>query len=285
MNENTRPNVSIITVCRNPGRNIVKTFESVLAQDYSDFEYIIQDGGSNDGTSELIDKYASRFKERGIRISVFYEDDPGIYSGINKAVAHAEGTWINFLNAGSCFYSASVLSSVFNRSNYPNAAVLYGDAVEFEYGHYHMFRKSLANIETGMPFSLQAAFINHELLSRYPFKTDYRIGADYDWLLSIHSKGFFFRDINTIICILSKNDDISSLKLYDAYMDALKIRNSHGISGPTAAELIVKKREIKLKQFVLDHFPVFLQKLIRHIQLILRKQNADLTIPSWARSK
>ncbi|MCR5357752.1 MAG: glycosyltransferase [Lachnospiraceae bacterium] len=284
MNENNRPNVSIITVCRNPGRNIVKTFESVLAQDYSDFEYIIQDCGSNDGTSELIDKYASRLKTRGIRISVFYENDPDIYSGMNRAVTHAEGTWINFLNAGSCFYASNVLSSVFNKSNYPNAAILYGDAVECEYGHYHMFRKSFASIESRMPFSLQAAFINRELLSRYPFKTDYRIGADYDWLLSMHGKGFFFRDVNTIICILMKND-ISSLKLYDAYMDALRIRNSHGITGPTVTELIVKKREMKLKQFVMDHFPVFLRKLIRQVQLILRKQNADLTIPSWARSK
>ncbi len=284
MKDKNRPNVSIITVCRSPGRSIIRTIESVLAQDYDDFEFIIQDGGSDYSLTELVDKYSARFRDRGIRISVFSESGGGLYDWMNRAVSHASGSWINFLNPGNCFYSATVLSSIFNKSNYPNAAILYGDAVEFEYGHYHMFRKSFESIESRMPFSLQAAFINHELLSRYPFKTDYRIGSDYDWILSMHSKGFFFRDINTIVCILAKND-ISSLKLYDAYMEALKIRNSHGIAGPTVAELIVKKREMRIKQFVMDHFPESIRKFIRHIQLIARKQNATLTIPSWARSK
>ena len=202
---------------------------------------------------------------------------------MNIAVSRASGTWINFMNAGDCFYSETVLSSIFRKSNYPNVAILYGDAVECEYGHYHMFRKSFKSIEERMPFSHQSVFANRELISRYPFKTDYRIGADYDWLLSMYKKGFFFRDTGVITCIISKNG-ISSLKLYDTYMETLKIRNKHGISGPTAAELVVKKRQMRLKQFVMDYFPVFIKKMIRSLQLIIRKQNASLTIPPWERS-
>lgn len=284
MNGNkSKPNVSIITVCRDPGREIVKTIESVLAQDYSDFEYIIQDGGSSDGTLDIIEKYRPLFNKNGISLSLVSEKDNGIYDGMNRAVARSLGTWINFMNAGDCFYSKTVLSQIFNKSNYPNAAILYGDAVECEYGRYYMFRKAFDKIEERMPFSHQSAFINRELMSRYPYKTDYKIGADYDFLLSMYKKGFFFRDTGVITCIISKNG-ISSLKLYDTYMETLKIRNSHGINGPTAAELSVKLREMRVKQLVMDHFPEFIKKLIRSFQLRVRKQNARLTIPEWEKS-
>ena len=284
MNGNkSKPNVSIITVCRDPGREIVKTIESVLAQDYSDFEYIIQDGGSSDGTLDIIEKYRPLFNKNGISLSLVSEKDNGIYDGMNRAVARSLGTWINFMNAGDCFYSKTVLSQIFNKSNYPNAAILYGDAVECEYGRYYMFRKAFDKIEERMPFSHQSAFINRELMSRYPYKTDYKIGADYDFLLSMYKKGFFFRDTGVITCIISKNG-ISSLKLYDTYMETLKIRNSHGINGPTAAELSVKLREMRVKQLVMDHFPEFIKKLIRSFQLRIRKQNARLTIPEWEKS-
>ena len=281
MNEKkNKPNITIITVCRNCGNRISKTVRSVLAQDYTDYEYLIQDGGSSDDTLKIAEESKPLFEQKGIKMDIVSEPDNGIYDGMNRAVLRATGTWINFMNAGDCFYSSSVLSDIFNKSNYPNAAILYGDAVEYEYGGYHMFRKSFESIEKRMPFSHQSSFVNRELLSRYPFKTDYLIGADYDWLLSMYKKGFFFRDTGVITCIISK-DGISSLKLYDTYMETLKIRNSHGINGPTAAELTVKIREMKLKQFVMDHFPVFIKKLIRRFQLRVRGQNADLVIPDW----
>lgn len=284
MSEKNKPNISIITVCRNPGRSLVKTMESILAQDYRDYEYIIKDGGSDDGTLDLINEYSDRFASAGVSFKLFSEDDNGIYDAMNKAVLRANGTWVNFMNAGDCFYSSTVLSEIFEKSNYPNAAILYGDAVECEYGHYYMFRKSFDMIEERMPFSHQSAFINRELMSRYPYKTEYRIGADYDFLLSMYKKGFFFRDTGVITCIISK-DGISSLRLYDTYMETLKIRNDHDISGPTAAELAVKLREMRIKQFVMDYFPDFIKKMIRRFQLKVRKQNAHLTIPEWASIK
>ncbi|MCR5234867.1 MAG: glycosyltransferase [Lachnospiraceae bacterium] len=284
MSEKNKPNISIITVCRNPGRSLIKTMESILAQDYRDYEYIIKDGGSDDGTLDLVSEYSDRFASAGVSFKLFSEDDNGIYDAMNKAVLKANGTWVNFMNAGDCFYSSSVLSEIFEKSNYPNAAILYGDAVECEYGHYYMFRKAFDMIEERMPFSHQSAFINRELMSRYPYKTEYRIGADYDFLLSMYKKGFFFRDTGVITCIISK-DGISSLRLYDTYMETLKIRNNHEISGPTAAELAVKLREMRIKQFVMDYFPDFIKKMIRRFQLRVRKQNANLTIPEWASMK
>ena len=106
MSEKNKPNISIITVCRNPGRSLIRTMESILAQDYRDYEYIIKDGGSEDGTLDLISEYRDRFASAGVSFKLFSEDDNGIYDAMNKAVLKANGTWVNFMNAGDCSTAA-----------------------------------------------------------------------------------------------------------------------------------------------------------------------------------
>lgn len=276
------PLVSVITICFNPGNSLIKTMESVLAQSFADFEYVIQDGESTDDTADLVESYQERFMEKGITLRYFREKDEGIYDAMNKAVVHANGVWVSFMNAGDCFYSADVLDAIFCEHDYLNAAILYGDAVEQEYGRYYMFRKSIGQIEARMPFSHQSSFTRRELLVRMPFRTDYRIGADYDFLLTIHKKGFYFTDTGTIVCIVSK-DGLSSLKLYDTFQETVAIRERHGIHQYNEKQMKRKIRELKLKQFVMDYFPKWIKKLIRKVQLRLRGQNAALTIPDWER--
>ncbi|MFT3985084.1 MAG: glycosyltransferase family 2 protein [Lachnospiraceae bacterium] len=277
------PLVSVITVCFNPGNSIIKTIESVLAQSFAGFEYVIQDGKSTDDTANLIERYQKRFMEKGITLHYFREQDSGIYDAMNKAAAHANGVWVSYMNAGDCFYSADVLHTIFGERDYPNTAILYGDAVEQEYGRYYMFRKAIDQIEGRMPFSHQSSFTRRELLLRVPFRTDYRIGADYDFLLTVHQKGFYFTDTGTIVCIVSK-DGISSLKLYDTFQETVMIRERHGIHQYDPKKMKQKIRELKLKQFVMDYFPKWIKKLIRKVQLKLRGQNAVLRIPDWERS-
>ena len=275
--------VSIITVCRNPGGELIKTLESVLAQDFNDFEYIIEDGASDDGTAEVINIYRKKFEKRGISFLFFSEKDTGIYDAMNRAVSRSSGDFVNFMNAGDCFYSATVLSEIFAMKSHDNDGILYGDAVEHEYGRYYMFRKSYEQIESRMPFSHQSAFVRRKLMLDRPFNTDFPIGADYDFLLAMYKAGVTFTDTQEIICIVSK-DGVSSLKLYDTYMETLRIRAGHGIAMPSESELAAKRREMTIKQFVMDHFPEFVKKAIRRFQLMIRKQNADLTIPEWAHS-
>ena len=86
--------ISIISVCYNAIHGIEKTIQSVLSQSYDDIEYIIIDGGSTDGTVDIIRKYSDQ-------ITYFVsEPDGGIYDAMNKGVRAATGEWINFLNAG-----------------------------------------------------------------------------------------------------------------------------------------------------------------------------------------
>lgn len=96
--------ISVVTVCYNAAATIEETIQSVLNQTYPNVEYIIIDGGSTDGTVDIIKRYADR---------VAYwvsEPDKGIYDAMNKGIAAATGDYINFMNAGDRFYEDKVLA-------------------------------------------------------------------------------------------------------------------------------------------------------------------------------
>ena len=95
--------VSIITVSYNSSKTIKETIESVLNQSYQNFEYILVDGNSTDGTVEIIKSYEQKFKEKGIAFKWKSEDDTGIYDAWNKGVKMADGTWIAFLGSDDVY--------------------------------------------------------------------------------------------------------------------------------------------------------------------------------------
>lgn len=104
--------ISIITVNFNNKNGLYKTIESVQKQTYSNIEYIIIDGGSTDGSKELIEKNAE---------SLYYwvsEKDKGIYDGMNKGLRQATGDYCIFLNSGDFFIDNDVLSLLFNKTTW-----------------------------------------------------------------------------------------------------------------------------------------------------------------------
>ncbi|MBI0400162.1 glycosyltransferase family 2 protein [Cyclobacterium marinum] len=112
--------ISIITVCYNCVKDITLTIESVLNQKYSNIQYIIIDGGSTDGTIDIINKYKDKID------IIISEPDQGIFDAMNKGLKYATGDWVNFMNAGDRFYDDSVLQSLFQSTSYINIGVLYG---------------------------------------------------------------------------------------------------------------------------------------------------------------
>lgn len=115
--------ISLITVAYNSEETIEETILSVLAQKNVDLEYIIIDGGSNDNTISIINKY----KED---IDIFLsEKDNGIYDAMNKGIQLANGEIIGILNSDDVFASSSVLSQVITLFEKSNADALYGDLV------------------------------------------------------------------------------------------------------------------------------------------------------------
>lgn len=275
--------VSIVTVCYNAAAGLPMTIESVFNQDFSDYEYIIQDGGSNDSTLSIAESYKPKFEAKGIPFTVISGPDNGIYDAMNKAVSSCSGKWVNFMNAGDCFYNCSVLSDIFSEKTYPAAAVLYGDCVEYEYGRFYLFPKNVQNIKNAMPFSHQSVFARRELLARLPFKCEYKYSADYDFLLSVNDRELQFADTGTVICITNK-DGVSSVNYHDMLNESAAIKETHGITPPSEEEAGKTERILTIKQYVLDHFPLFIKKAIRGAQIRLRGQNFECIVPPWFRS-
>lgn len=101
------PIISVITVCYNAAASLEETMLSVLNQTYDKVEYIVIDGGSKDGTLDIIKKYANRLAYWTS------EPDKGIYDAMNKGISKATGNWVNFMNAGDLFIDNEVLSKCF----------------------------------------------------------------------------------------------------------------------------------------------------------------------------
>ena len=279
----SEPRVSVITICYNATKLLPMTIESVLAQDYSDFEYIIEDGASTDDTASVVKSYAQAFLEKGIEYKYICKKDGGIYDAMNKGVEASSGKWINFMNAGDCFYSGSVLSNVFDGREYEEG-IVYGDCVEYEYGRFYRFRKCMELIEERMPFSHQSAFASAKLLREHPFEISYRYSADYDLLLTAYQCGLRFTDSGEVICITTK-DGVSSVNYHDMLIESSNILKAHGLYHHTEEELIKIEKELTVKQFVLDHFPAFIKKAIRGRQIKARGQEMEVKVPKWYRGE
>lgn len=264
--------VTIITTCYNAGAGLKKTIESVLSQTFTDFEYIIQDGNSSDDSVALAKSYEEAFKLKGINYLVYSEADTGIYDGMNKGVEKANGEYINFMNADDIFYSADTLSAIFDSQSFKSKDIIFGDCVEEEYGGYYYFPKDFSQIKNKMPFSHQSVFAKKEHLITFPFNTSLKIGADYDFLLTCYDNELSFADCGQIVCLITK-DGVSSINLYNTFVETIDIQKAHGIVRFSEKEYQHKLKILKIKQFGMNYFPVFIKKFIRHIQRIMRRQN------------
>ncbi len=117
-----KPLISVITVVFNGELFLEETIKSVLNQTYDNVEYLIIDGGSTDGTLDIIKRYKNQID---YWVS---EPDKGIYDAMNKGIALASGTWLNFMNAGDSFNTSTVLNEIFTDSTqFQNIDFIYSD--------------------------------------------------------------------------------------------------------------------------------------------------------------
>lgn len=183
------PLISIITVSYNAISTIEKTICSVLAQTYSNIEYIIIDGGSTDGTVEVIKKYNDKLT---YWVS---EPDKGIYDAMNKGIDRMTGDWVNFMNSGDLFYSSDVIEKIVLTVS-QSTEIAYGDTmVALSIGTYLQKAKPLKLITQQMVFGHQASFVKARLMKKWQFDISFRSSGDYNFFYNSYKAGCVFQYI------------------------------------------------------------------------------------------
>ena len=121
-------NLTIITINRNNAAGLEKTMRSVLGQTCKDFEYVVVDGASKDGSVAVVRRFAERF---GNRLKWGSEPDKGIYNAMNKGIGMATGAYVQFLNSGDCLVSEEVVEKMYGALKQAgNPSILYGNMLK-----------------------------------------------------------------------------------------------------------------------------------------------------------
>ena len=242
--------ISVVTVCYNAADTIEKTMLSVLNQTYHDIEYIIIDGGSTDGTVEIIRKYADRI---AYWVS---EPDKGIYDAMNKGIKVATGEWINFMNAGDGFYDELVLENVFHSDYAPDCLVIYGKTkVHYRWGTYIVTPSNIATLRLRMSLCHQSTFIRLIEHKKRLYDLNCRIVADYNFFHTVYMEkpsGFIY--YSGIIADYDAIKGISANNINMLQSETEKITESTSVF-------------IKIKQILIRCLPVNLQDMLYCVYL------------------
>lgn len=185
-------NISVITVNYNNASGLEKTINSVICQTYSDFEFLIIDGGSTDGSFEIIKKYN---KYLSYWCS---ESDDGIYNAMNKGVSFAKGDYVIFLNSGDCFHNPNVLQEVSLQLGDKDIVVGYALKENNKIHEFHEENVLLLFLHGS--FSHQATFIRRSLFKNYKYNENLKIVSDWEaWIYWVIFMQKSYKYINTII--------------------------------------------------------------------------------------
>lgn len=197
------PLVSVITPCLNRAGMIREAIESVCKQDYENIEHIIVDGGSKDGTLEILREYK--------HLKVISEPDKNLYDGLNKGIALATGEIIAHLNSDDCF-SENCFANIVNHFNHhKDIDSVCGGASVFEKNHFEEKKYkatynaawhkdlSLENITYGMPI-INSRFFRKRVYDKIGhYDIQYPVAADREFLMRAYIAGIKSIQIENII--------------------------------------------------------------------------------------
>lgn len=172
--------VTIITVCLNVKDSIEATMKSVLEQTYENIEYIIQDGGSADGTVEIIRKYQEKYP-----ITFILEKDSGLYNAMNRATMRATGDYILFMNSNDVFHDPYVVEKMVP---YLEEDIVMGNVVRIRENGEFLEKYPGKNavfklLLSGRMPCHQVLFTKREVMQRLQFQERFSITADFDFLV------------------------------------------------------------------------------------------------------
>lgn len=211
-----KPKLSVITVVYNSEKHIERTIQSVINQSYTNIEYIIIDGKSNDQTVNIIKRYEDRI---AILVS---EKDKGIYDAMNKGLNMAKGDYVVFLNSGDEIYANDTIDQVFS-SDDNWADIYFGETEIFNENWESQGNRRLRtsgvltwkSLQDGMLVCHQSFIVKKSIAPNYDLK--YKLAADFDWMIKCLKKSNKTENTNIYISKFmsggkSRQNTVNSLK-------------------------------------------------------------------------
>lgn len=188
-------NLSVVTVCYNDLDGLIKTYESLAIQESNDFEWVVVDGGSSDGTLGFLKDIDCLFENVWIS-----EKDNGIYDAMNKGFKLSSADHVIFLNAGDVFYSSSVVKNIYESLSNNPESIIYGDYV-MVCGKIEVERKArgASYLNHSLPTSHQAIFYPRTFFSSNNYDLNYSVSSDYYYTCLAYKKGVSFVKVDLLI--------------------------------------------------------------------------------------
>lgn len=259
--------ISIITISYNSKRTIERTFQSVLSQSYRPLEYVLVDGGSKDGTVELIQKYIPVFEKAGIEVKFKSEPDKGISDAFNKGIERATGEIIGITNSDDVLLEDTL---EYVAKNFPaNIDVFYGDClwkdVDRNIEYIRKSSQDLRDLKIRLKILHPATYIRKTTYDKYAlYDISFKFCMDKELLARIQRLGgTFFYVEKTLVAVAAGG--VSDKNLLGVNQEGERIAVSNGVSKLRAKWIYSTNYWIvKLKNQVKKIF--FVAKLIEIVK-------------------
>jgi acetyltransferase-like isoleucine patch superfamily enzyme len=191
--------ISVITVVFNDVANIRKTMESFFSQTWKDKEYIVIDGGSTDGTVEVIKEFSDKL--------AYWcsEKDEGIYDAMNKGIAHCVGDWINILNSGDSYVYPDSLEQALVHIDSEKVDVVYGNSLAIgQHSDKYVFASpQTSKMETDIIYRHGSSLIKTTVQKKYLYDLNKRkklgYALDWDMIYRVYKAGYKFQKVDVTI--------------------------------------------------------------------------------------
>ena len=221
-NSNKEPLITIITSVLNGKEYIEETILSIINQKYKNIEYIIVDGGSTDGTIDVIKRYKDHIDYWSS------EKDMGIYYGFNRGLAKTNGDMIGFVNADDVLHDDAITTLVKYYNKYPEIDFIFG-SVKKHWGVLHGYKPWKIFFSWGFYSSHSTGFfIKKKAADKVgPYNTDFKYSSDYDYfyrmIVEKKLKGMATKK-NEVFGTFRRGGFSSKIKFIDHFFETIKIR-------------------------------------------------------------
>jgi glycosyltransferase involved in cell wall biosynthesis len=246
--ENSKPLVSIITVVRNGEKTLEQTVQSVLNQTYANIEYIIIDGGSKDGTLDIVRKYEDKIAYW------MSETDNGISDAFNKGIASSTGELVGIINADD-WYSVNAVETIVNYY-LKNSDCIYHAKLQYwdsAMNPYYIFSGDDEKILRRGTINHPTVFVPRKIYEEIgSFNISFKNAVDYEWLLRAKLRGKRFYFIDQVISDM-RLEGKSDKKWLNNYIEIFKARDLHGMSRARNFLLFLEMTIITIVRNFFEH--------------------------------